>query len=199
MSIDVLEGHVTAVAHSPAGLHGPIRRITGEPVRPVVAHRHLMGDLQMMLLIEPPSRLTDQLAQHRCLGVQLDQRELDALIHRHRLAPGDPLVGVAHRLINTELTGPERRRRLTDPVLMHEMLREIEPLADLAEHRFWADPHIGECHLGVIGRHVERPPEKLNREPLGIGRHQKRGDAVRCARLTGGAGEDDVVRRVMQT
>ncbi len=124
-----------------------------------------MGHLEMMLLIEPPGRLADQLAQHRRLGVQLDQRELDALIHRQRLAPGDPLIGVAHRLINTELTSPKRRGRLADPVLMHEMLREVEPLADLAEHRLRADPHIGECHLGVVGRHVERPPEELDREP----------------------------------
>ena len=60
-----------------------------------------------MLLIEPPRCLADQLAQHRRLGMQLDQRELDALIHRQRLAPGDALIGVADRLINTELTSPK--------------------------------------------------------------------------------------------
>ena len=82
-----------------------------------------------------PRRVPDELAQHGGLGVQLDQRELDALVGRQRLAPRDALVGVGHGLVDAELRGAERRRRLADAVLVHEVLGQLEAVVDPAEHR----------------------------------------------------------------
>src|SRR4051812_6652193 len=38
MAVDVLERHVTRVAHAAARLHGLVGRLAREPVRPVVGH-----------------------------------------------------------------------------------------------------------------------------------------------------------------
>ena len=84
----------------------------------------------MVLPVERPRGEADQLAQHRGLGVQLDERELDRLVARQRLAPRDPRVRVRDRLVDAELRGAERRRGLADAVLVDEVLRELEPAVD---------------------------------------------------------------------
>jgi hypothetical protein len=40
-------------------------------------------------------------------------------------------------------SGAERRRGLSDPVLVHEVLRELEPVIDLPEHRGSPDAYPG--------------------------------------------------------
>jgi uncharacterized MAPEG superfamily protein len=40
MAVDVLKGHMSAVADSPAGLHRPISSVTHQPIGAVIAHRH---------------------------------------------------------------------------------------------------------------------------------------------------------------
>ncbi len=40
MAIDVLKGHMSAVANSATGLHRPISGVTYQTVRAVIAHRH---------------------------------------------------------------------------------------------------------------------------------------------------------------
>ena len=83
-----------------------------------------------------------ELAQHRGLGVQLDERELDRLVARQRLAPRDALVRVRDRLVDAELRGAERRRGLADPVLVHEVLRELEPAVERPEHGDGRNAHV---------------------------------------------------------
>ena len=72
------------------------------------------------------------------------------------------------------------------------------PWSTRAEHRVGADAHVGERHLGVVGRHVERPPEEVDVEARRVGGHEERGDADGRARLARRAGEDDVVGGVVQ-
>ena len=131
--------------------------------------------------------------------MQLDERELDALIGRELLAPGDAGVCVGGGLVDAVLGGTERRGGLADAVLVHEVLGEIEPVVDPSEHGVGPDAHVGERHFRVVCRHVERPPVEVDAEPGRVRRHEKGGDANRLARLTGRAGEHDVVRRVVQT
>ena len=57
------------------------------------------------LRVEHPRRVPDELAQHGRLGVQLDERELDALVARQRLAPRGPAVGVGDGLVDAVLRG----------------------------------------------------------------------------------------------
>ena len=93
---------------------------------------------------------------------------------------------------------PKRRRGLADPVLVEEVLRHLQPGALTTEDRPVRHPDVGEAHMGVIGRHVERPQVLDDLEPLGptVG-VRKRGDAVAVARLAGRAGEDQVVLRLV--
>ncbi len=62
---------------------------------------------------------------------------------RQLLAPRDAAVGVGDRLVDAELRGAERRRRLADAVLVHEVLGQLEAVVDAAEHRVGADAHVG--------------------------------------------------------
>ena len=95
--------------------------------------------------------------------------------------------------------GAERRRGLADAVLVHEVLRELEPVVDLAEHRVDAGTRTSRSvtsawSVGMLNVHQKKSTLK----PGGVGRHEERGDADRRARLARGAREDDVVRRVVQ-
>ena len=117
---------------------------------------------------------------------------------RQLLAPGGAPVGVGDGFVDAELRGAERRRRLADAVLVHEVLGQLEAVVEAAEHRVGADPHVGQRDLGVVGRHVERPPEEVDAEPGRVGRHEEGGDADRRAGVARRAGEDDVVGGVVQ-
>ena len=66
---------------------------------------------------------------------------------------------------------------------MHEQLGGLEASTLLAEDVVVADPDIGELHVGVIGRHVERPHEFLDTEAGRVDRHDEAGDAVALAGL----------------
>lgn len=81
---------------------------------------------------------------------------------------------------------------------MHEVLRQLEPAIDRAEHGICPDPHVGQRDLCVVGRHVECSPEKLDLEAGGVGRDKKGADPPRVAWLASGTGEDDVVGRMMK-
>ena len=84
-------------------------------------------------------------------------------LRRQLLAPRDPLVGVGDRLVDAELRRAERRRRLADAVLVHEVLGQLEPVVDARRTpRRRRHAHVGQRHLGVVGRHVERPPEEVD-------------------------------------
>ena len=104
---------------------------------------------------------------------------------RQLLAPRDSAVGVRHRLVDTELRGAERRRRLADAVLVHEVLCQFEPAVDAAEHRVGADADVRQRDLGMVGRHVERPPEELDLETRRVGRDEKGADPLRVAGVAG--------------
>ena len=89
------------------------------------------------------------------------------------------LVRVRDRFVDAVLRGAERRGGLADAVLVHEVLGELEAVVEPAEHGVAADADVGERHLGVVARHVERPPVELDLEPRCVARHEERGDARR--------------------
>ena len=108
----MLERRVAGIAHAAVHLHGAIGGLADKSVAPVVAHRHLVGDGPLDLLVlhavHLPGRLADQEAQHLALGLQLDQRPLDGLVLGQRLAEGLALAGVFDAFVDTELRGAQR-------------------------------------------------------------------------------------------
>src|SRR6476619_5425785 len=70
---------------------------------------------------------------------------------RERLAPRDARVRVRDRFVDAELRRAERRRGLPDAVLVHEVLRELEPALERAEHRRLWDTYVAQRHFGVVG------------------------------------------------
>src|SRR5206468_1930337 len=103
VAVDVLEGHVARVADAAVHLDRLVRRVTHKPVRAVVAHRHFVADLHVVLEVQLPGRLADELPHHLTLGLQLYQRPLDGLAARQRLSKRDPLPRVLHRLVDAVL------------------------------------------------------------------------------------------------
>jgi hypothetical protein len=65
---DVLERLVPRIADAAMDLHRPVRRFADQPVRPVIAHRDLVGefalDLAVLHPVHLPRGLADQQAQH---------------------------------------------------------------------------------------------------------------------------------------
>ena len=101
----------------------------------------------------------DEGAEHLALGVQLDQRELDRLVGRQRLAERFAFLGVLDGPVDAELRRAETGRRLADAVLVEEVLGDLQAAALAAEDRAVGHAHVGEADVGVIGRHVEGPEE----------------------------------------
>ena len=178
-------------------LHRPVGRVAAQPVGHVVAHRDLVRHGERAVRVHLPRGLVDQRPQHLALRHQLDERELDALVVRERLAERLALVGVGDGLVEAVLGGAERRRGLADAVLVEEQLDDAEAPALAAEDRRVRHPHVGEPDVGVVGRHVERPQELDDLEPGLLVGDEERGDAVPVAGLAARAGEDQVVRRLV--
>src|SRR3954453_5459925 len=193
VAVDVLERLVARVAEAAVHLHGAVGGVAAQSVADVVAHRYLLADGERAVGVHLPRRLVDQRAQHVGLRLQLHERELDALVGGERLAERLALLRVLDRLVDAVLRGAERRRGLADAVLVEEHLRDGEALALATEDRAVRDAHVGEPHVGVVRRHVERPEELDDLEAGGVGRRQERGDAVAVAGLAARAGEDQVV------
>ena len=57
VSVDVLERLVTAVSEAAEDLHGPVGGVADQPVGPVVGHRHLVGDLHVVVAVQMPGRV----------------------------------------------------------------------------------------------------------------------------------------------
>jgi hypothetical protein len=53
MTVDVLKGHMSAVADSPAGLHRPIGGVTDQTVSAVIAHRDQVSELHKAFNVGP--------------------------------------------------------------------------------------------------------------------------------------------------
>ena len=94
--------------------------------------------------------------------------------------------------------GAERRRRLANAVLVEEQLHDAEALALAAEDRRVRHAHVGETDVGVVGGHVERPQELDDLEARGCSSGTRNAVMpVAVARLAAGAGEDQVVGRLV--
>ncbi len=97
-------------------------------------------------------------------GVQLDQRELDALVGGQRLAERRALVraySTASLMQNCAAPSDDAAWRMR--FSLHEVLRHLAGRGPRSPNS--ADlrhPHVGEAHVGVVRRHVERPPEELD-------------------------------------
>ena len=125
--------------------------------------------------------------------MELDERELDRLVCRQRLAEGLALIGMVDALVNAILRRAERTRRLTDTVFMDEMLGAGEPHIEVAEYRIFGDPDIGELYLGMVGRHVEGPQILANLYAFGVIGHYKTADSASIAILARMAGKAHAV------
>ncbi len=174
-------------------LHGPVGRLAAQPVRPVVAHRHLVGDtlfhLRMGHLVHLPRGLADQQAQHLGLGGQFHQRPLDGLVLRQGAAERLAHPGVFDALIDAIDRRPQRAGRLADAVFVHEGLGQGQPALRRPKHRAVGRPDIGETDPWVVGGHVEGPHPLLDLHPRIIGGDQDAGDAAGVAVLAAGAAE----------
>ena len=84
--VDVLERAVPRVAQAAVHLHGAVGGLAAQPVGHVVAHGNLVGLGERPVGVHAPRGLVDERPQHLALRLQLDQRELDRLVARERLA-----------------------------------------------------------------------------------------------------------------
>ena len=146
-----------------------------------------------MVAVEGPGHLVDEVADHLDPSLHLRQGELDGLVVPQRTAEHDPLPGVGHGLVHAELGRAHPRSRLPDPILVHEHVRHLQALPEASEDGGVGNPHVVERELGVLARHVERPPHELDPEPGRVSGHHEAGDPCRLSRLTGGAGEHHVM------
>src|ERR1700716_1010935 len=105
MPVDVFERLVTRIAHAAMYLHGAVGGLAAQPVRPVIAHRDLVGervlDLRLRELIHLPRGLADQQPQHLRLGRKLHQRPLDRLVLGQRPPKGFAFPSVFHAFLDT--------------------------------------------------------------------------------------------------
>src|SRR5262245_18463064 len=82
VAVNVFERLVARISQSTVHLHGPIGGYGAQSIGPIVAHRDLVRDRELAENVHAPRGLVYQRAQHLALGLQLDQRTLDALISR---------------------------------------------------------------------------------------------------------------------
>src|ERR1700736_6119918 len=71
VTVDVLERLVTAVTQAAEDLHGTIGGVADQSVRAIVGHRHLVGDLHVVVAVQVPGRVLHQQSHHLGLGLQL--------------------------------------------------------------------------------------------------------------------------------
>ena len=127
VAVDVLERLVARIAHAAVHLHGPVGGLAAQPVGPVVAHRDLVGDRPLDLLVLAIWSISQAVLRisRRSISAwvgQLDQRPLDGLVLGQRLAERLALARVLHALVDAVHRRAQRRGRLADAVLVHEAL-----------------------------------------------------------------------------
>src|SRR5215218_184430 len=195
VTVDVLEGLVSGVPDAAVHLHRAVGRLADETVGAVVAHRDLVADAADLAVagVHLVRRLADERAKELYVGGQLDQRPLDRLALRQRLAEGLALLRVLDALGHAVVCRAHPGGRLAQAVLVHEEERDVEPPALLAEDRVVRDADIAQLDLGVVGRHVEGPVEVGDLEPGAVRGDDERRDAPGLPRLSRRAGEHDRV------
>src|SRR5579883_2378222 len=195
MAIDMLEGLVPGITHAAMDLDREIGRLAGEAIAAVIRHRNPIAHFEMVLAVEMPSRLVDEVAHHLAFRVKLGEWPLDRLVGGERLAEDPARAGIFDALIDAVLRDADARCRLADAVLMDEMLGHDEALALAAQDAALRHAHILERHLGMVARHGERPPHELDLEAGGVRGHEKSGDPQGIAFLSRSPCEDKVDRR----
>ena len=65
------------------------------------------------------------------------------------------------------------------PPVVERLHRINETASRLTKKVGGRHPDVAERHAPVVGRHVERPPEEVDAEAVGIRGHEERGDAAR--------------------
>ena len=199
MTVDVLERHVPAVTDPSTGLHGPVGGVAGQAVRSIVAHGDLMGDLHVVALVELGGGGSHEEPKGGRVGMQFHEGKLDGLIGRQFFPPGHAVVGVADRFVDAVLGRAEGGGRLANAVLMNKVLGQLETVIDPAEDGVGADPDVAQGDLGMISGHIERPPEEVDGEPGRVRWDEEGRDPKGLSGLTRRAGEDDVMRGVVQS
>ena len=155
-----------------------------EPVGAVVAHRDEVGDLHVVLAVErstPCSGSAGAASRPRCAARRAGTGSPGCV--DSGLPHVDAAVGVGDGLVDAELRGAERRRGLADAVLVHEVLRELEPVVDLGRtprrrRRARRCSVTSAWSVGMLNVHQKKSTLK----PGGVGRHEERGDAERARR-----------------
>src|ERR1700680_818788 len=161
MPVDVLERFVARIAQPAVDLHRAIGSLANQPVRAIVAHRPLVRQFLRHLglghLVHLPRRLMNQRAEHRSLGLMLDQRPLNGLVGSEGLAEGLALLRILDAFVDAILRGAERGGRLADAILVYEVLRDFQPVFRIAKRRVARNVHLGKRDSRMVGRHVEGP------------------------------------------
>jgi hypothetical protein len=163
-------------------LNSLIGGLAAKPVRPIIAHRDLMTDSLLNLLVRHgvhfARRLANQEPKHLCLGHQFYKRELYALIECERFSEWGAGSGVGDAFADAEGCGAEAGGCLSDAVLVQEGLSYGEPAVEGAEYGTRGDEDVSEGGGGVVGWHIEYPlqgwSQYLRRSSRDQGREDKK-------------------------
>ena len=139
MAVNVLERLVARIAHTAVHLHGSVRRLTTQPIGPIVAHGYPITLGKCPVLVHGPCCFVNEGAEHFTLRMKFYQRKLNGLIGSQRLAEWLTVLGILNRLVDAVLRRPQAGRRLTNSVLVEELLNHPQPPGSLHQRwRCWA-------------------------------------------------------------
>ena len=176
-------------------LHGAVRGLAAESVRPVVAHGDLVGDREGAVpvsIIHAVLWISARSISHWVCSST--SGNWIAWLMASGFPKGLRTFAYATDSSMQNCAAPEARGRLADAVLVEEVLHDLaSPRPSLAEDRIVADAHVGERDAAVVGGHVEGPEHLLDLDARRVHGHQKRGDPVSVSRLAARPCQDHVV------
>ena len=202
VAVDVFERLMPRIPHAAVDLHRPVSHLADQPIGPVVAHRHLVGqrpgDFGSGHPVHFPSGLADQLPQHLDLRRGLDKWPLDCLVDRERLAERRAFLGIFHTFGKAIASRAQRACGLPNAVFVDESLCQCQPVLWRAKDGVFRHPDIGDRDPRVVSRHIEGPEPLLDFD-AGVGRIDNEGaDPLGAACFAGRAAEDGDMGRLVQ-
>jgi hypothetical protein len=155
-----------------------------------------MAERRPLALVVQPGRLPDEEARGLDLRGHVRDEEVDALVHRDRLAELDALLRVPDRVVARGLRDAYRARRRAGAGEVERLHRNLEALALRAETVLHRHPHVLEGDRGGVRRalpHLVEVP--LDDDAVEVGRDGEGRQAAVPLRPVG-RGEDDEPRRM---
>src|SRR6478609_99396 len=143
------------------GVEGALHRVLGG----VPLGEAGLARIAQALVLEP-GRPPDEQPAHLGPGRHLGDHLLDQLVLADLLSEGVPLVGVAHRCVETRLGKADRTSRDREPTLVDRAHRDRKTLALLADPVLDRDRHVVEIDQPRIARpDPELAVERAGRQP----------------------------------